>query len=121
MNEPTIRFPVVCPLCGAEAITEYPVADVASALLNRSVGLKLYTPCHDYRWTASQLELQQVREYMGAWLTTAPDAANSVDELVPRRLPVMSGQATSDDHGTRAAASSGPPAPCISSDDIKGY
>ena len=72
MNEPTIRFPVICPLCDAEAITEYPVADVASALLTRSTGFELYARCHDYHWTASQGELQQIREYMGAWLRAAP-------------------------------------------------
>jgi hypothetical protein len=77
MNEPTIRFPIICPLCGAEAINEHPVADVASALVARSVELKLYAPCHDYHWTASQCERQQVREYMGAWLKAAPSSEPS--------------------------------------------
>jgi hypothetical protein len=72
MNEPTIQFPVICPLCGAESLTEYKAADVASALLSRSAELKLYAPCHDYYWTASRGELRQVRQYMGAWLKAAP-------------------------------------------------
>ncbi len=77
MNEPIIQFPSTCPLCGTEAITEHPVADVANALLSRSVELKLYAPCHDYYWTASPWELQQIRQYMGAWMKpvteTEPD------------------------------------------------
>jgi hypothetical protein len=76
MNEPTIRFPIVCPLCGTEAMTEYPIADVANALLSRSTELKLHAPCHDYYWTASQAELQQVRQYMGAWLKTGPHSSS---------------------------------------------
>jgi hypothetical protein len=79
MSEPVIQFPVTCPLCGAEAMAEYPVADVANALLSRSAELELYAPCHDYHWTASQWELQQVRQYMGAWLKSAPaDSPSSV-------------------------------------------
>jgi hypothetical protein len=72
MNEPTIHFPVVCPKCGTEELGEYPVADVANALLVRSNSLQLYAPCHDYHWTASQGELQQARQYLGAWLTSLP-------------------------------------------------
>jgi len=74
MSEPMVQFPVTCPKCGTESIARYPVADVATALLSRSTPLKLYAPCHDYYWTASQWELQQVRQYMGAWLA-APQPA----------------------------------------------
>jgi hypothetical protein len=72
MNEPTLRFPIVCPLCGRETIGEYPVADVANALLTRGVELTLHAPCHGQRWTASRKELKQIRQYMGAWLQAAP-------------------------------------------------
>ena len=68
MNEPTIQFPQTCPKCGAEALGEYPVADVANALLDRTNSFQLYARCHDYYWTASQWELQQIRQYLGAWL-----------------------------------------------------
>jgi hypothetical protein len=67
MKEPTIHFPVTCPLCATEAITEYPVADVANALLSSGADLILYAPCHDYHWTANECERQQVRQYMGIW------------------------------------------------------
>jgi hypothetical protein len=68
MNEPTIQFPVTCPVCGTEALGEYSVADVADALISRSGPLQLRASCHNHRWTASKLELQQIREYLGAWL-----------------------------------------------------
>lgn len=75
MDEPTIRFPVTCPQCGREELAEFPIADVASALLLRRNTLHLYASCHDYYWAASQWELQQIREYLGApWLD-----ARSVD------------------------------------------
>jgi hypothetical protein len=69
MKEPTIRFPVTCPRCGSESLTELPIADVANALLVRGHILQLFVSCHEYSWAASQLELQQIREYLGApWL-----------------------------------------------------
>jgi hypothetical protein len=45
---------------------EYSIADVANALLSRGNSLHLYASCHDYYWSASQWELQQIREYLGA-------------------------------------------------------
>jgi hypothetical protein len=69
MDEPTIRFPVTCPQCGTEELGEYSIADVANALLSRGNSLHLHASCHDYYWAASQWELQQIREYLGApWL-----------------------------------------------------
>jgi hypothetical protein len=68
MNEPTIQFPVTCPLCGTEELAEHPVADVADALISRSRALQLHSRCHNHRWTAGKHELQQIREYLGVWL-----------------------------------------------------
>jgi len=28
MDEPTVKFPVICPLCGTEQLDEHPVADL---------------------------------------------------------------------------------------------
>lgn len=69
MNEPLVRFPVLCPTCGSEYLIAYPVADIASALIERR-GLRLYAQCHEFqKWTASELELEQIREYLGAaWI-----------------------------------------------------
>jgi hypothetical protein len=72
MKEPTIQFPVTCPLCRNEALGEYPVADVADALLARTKALQLRSRCHNQHWTADSDELDQIREYLGAWLTALP-------------------------------------------------
>jgi hypothetical protein len=70
MNEPTIRFPVTCPTCGSERLTEFPVSVVADALL-KGTSLCLLTTCHDQIWDASDGEMEQIREYLGAvWPTT---------------------------------------------------
>jgi hypothetical protein len=69
MDEPLMRFPVTCPECGAEALGEFPVAEVAVALMTKRKDLRLYAPCHGHRWSASPEELHQIREYLGApWL-----------------------------------------------------
>jgi hypothetical protein len=78
MNEPTIQFPVTCPECGREALNTRPVAIVANAILSRSDRLELYAPCHARRWTASREELEQIREYLGAWFASAPDHLGDV-------------------------------------------
>ena len=68
MDEPKIRFPVTCPECGNELLTEFPVSIVADALV-KGTKITLYAYCHDAIWDASELELEQIREYLGAvWL-----------------------------------------------------
>jgi hypothetical protein len=70
MNEPTIRFPVTCLRCGQEALTSFPVATVANALIQRKK-IRLYADCHEVAWYASSTEMEQIREYLGApWLDT---------------------------------------------------
>jgi hypothetical protein len=72
VDEPTIQFPVTCPICGTEALGEYSIAVVADALLVRTDPLLLRSQCHDQRWTATEHELGQIREYLGAWLKSLP-------------------------------------------------
>ena len=73
MDEPTVRFPVTCPECGRETLGVYPVADVASALLTKTEPLMLSVICHpELSWPASERELEQIREYLGAWLSALP-------------------------------------------------
>jgi hypothetical protein len=68
MNEPMIRFPVRCPQCGSEALTAFPVATVANALIQRN-RIRLHTDCHGIAWYANNTEMEQIREYLGApWL-----------------------------------------------------
>ena len=67
-NEPLVRIPVVCPQCGSELLTEYPVGMVADALI-KGEKISLYATCHDLIWNASPLEIEQLREYLGAvWI-----------------------------------------------------
>jgi len=65
MNHPTVRFPAACPKCGRERLTEFPVDEVADAL-QRGSDICLVATCHDVIWTATELELEQIREYFGA-------------------------------------------------------
>jgi hypothetical protein len=72
MNQPVMRFPVTCPECGAEALGEFPVAEVAIALMTKRNCLRLYAACHGHQWLASLIELQKIREYLGEpWLVGA--------------------------------------------------
>jgi hypothetical protein len=70
MNDPTIRFPVCCPQCGSEALAEYPITEVAVALI-ASNPLRLSAPCHGLSWDASPVELEQIREYLAASIVKA--------------------------------------------------
>jgi hypothetical protein len=63
MIEPTIRFPVACPKCGREQLTEFPINEVVDAL-NRGSDISLVATCHDVIWTATELELEQIHEYL---------------------------------------------------------
>jgi hypothetical protein len=66
--EPSVRFPVICPECRREVLATLPVAVVAGALI-RERGVRLYASCHDLYWDASSIEIEQLREYMGAmWI-----------------------------------------------------
>ena len=63
MIDPTVRFPVVCPKCGRERLTEFPINEVLHAF-NRGSEIILVATCHDVIWTATELELQQIYEYL---------------------------------------------------------
>ena len=63
MIEPTIKFPVVCPKCGREQLSELPIDEVVYAL-NRGTDICLVATCHDVIWTATEPELQQIHDYL---------------------------------------------------------
>ena len=73
MNHPTVRFPAACPKCGRERLTEFPVDEVADAL-QRGSDICLVATCHDVIWTATESELEQIHEYLGA-VHPGPDAS----------------------------------------------
>ena len=70
MNHPTVRFPAACPTCGRERLTEFPLDDVTD-VLQKGSDIYLVATCHDIIWTATELELEQIREYLGAVQTCA--------------------------------------------------
>jgi hypothetical protein len=65
MNHPTVRFPAACPKCGKERLAEFSLNEVADAL-ERGIDISLVATCHDVIWAATELELEQIREYIGA-------------------------------------------------------
>jgi hypothetical protein len=64
MSEASFRFPVTCPQCGTERLTEFD-ADVVTVALVRGSDICLVATCHDQMWNASELEVEQIREYLG--------------------------------------------------------
>jgi len=70
MKEPIVRFPVLCPRCGTESFAEVSVAFAAEALM-RNEAVQLRTVCHNLYWTASPMEMHQLREYMSAMYVDA--------------------------------------------------
>ena len=74
MNEPTIRFPVKCPECAQETLGEYPMAEVAAALVAPGEALRLHALCHNVQWSASAGELAQIRGYLRAWMKAQPSS-----------------------------------------------
>ena len=89
MSEPTVRFPVACPKCGRERLTEFPV-DVVADALQRGSDICLVATCHDVIWTATELELEQIHQYLEALHSVARN--NLQESLVPSHDKL--GQAT---------------------------
>src|SRR6266404_2300249 len=58
MDESEVRFPVSCPLCAQELLTQMPMTVIERAL---SVGaaIHLRATCHDVHWEATALEVEQ--------------------------------------------------------------
>jgi hypothetical protein len=68
-KEPAVRFPVNCPLCARSLLSELPVGVIAEALIVGS-SIRLYASCHNVYWDATDLEIEQIREYLGADVLT---------------------------------------------------
>jgi hypothetical protein len=75
MQEPTLKFPVTCPDCALESLSEIPIALIANALLTGK-SLRLHASCHDQYWTATFIERQQLRKSLGAMKIETPRAAS---------------------------------------------
>lgn len=82
MNELTVRFPATCPKCGRERLAEFPVDIIADAL-GRGSDICLVAMCHDVIWTATDLELEQIRQYLEA---AHPGTVGSYAGSIPEHL-----------------------------------
>jgi len=61
MPEPILKFPVTCPHCALESVSELSIALIANALLTGK-GIRLHSTCHDHYWTATFVEREQLRK-----------------------------------------------------------
>jgi hypothetical protein len=61
-----------------ERLTEMPI-DVVADALQRGLDICLVATCHDVIWNATELELEQIDEYLGAVLSAelAPEQYDS--------------------------------------------
>jgi len=65
VNGVPLRFPVTCPKCGRESLVEFPLVQIADAILNDR-RIRLTAPCHGESWNANEIEVQQICEYLDA-------------------------------------------------------
>jgi hypothetical protein len=70
MRKPTVKFPVVCRECQREVLTSLSIPVVADALICGKT-IRLHANCHDKWWDASPIEVEQIREYIGATVMAA--------------------------------------------------
>jgi len=66
MPEPTLKFPVTCPDCALESVSEIPIAVIANSLLTGK-SLRLYSYCHDRYWTATFVERERLRKSLAEY------------------------------------------------------
>jgi hypothetical protein len=77
MEQSYIRFPITCPRCGKESLTRFRAVIVTISLVEWHT-MRLYAPCHEVFWDASDLELEQIRAYLGAsWIGEKPNRASA--------------------------------------------
>jgi hypothetical protein len=60
-----LRFPVVCPTCGHETLFSAPARTIAEALSAKAQIALIADCCGMLQWFASELEIEQIREYAG--------------------------------------------------------
>jgi hypothetical protein len=65
MKDPEVLMPVQCPECREEWLEGFPLALVADALLSGS-RIRIRSRCHSTEWNAGAVEMEQIRQYLGA-------------------------------------------------------
>jgi len=59
-----VVFPVTCPQCNQESLSQLPAALIKGALLRERLILR--SRCHTVEWVASAQEIEQIKEYLWA-------------------------------------------------------
>jgi hypothetical protein len=59
-----VVFPITCPECNTESLSQLPAAMIKGALLRERLILR--SRCHPVEWVASAQEIEQIREYLWA-------------------------------------------------------
>ncbi len=67
---PTLRFPIVCPRCSTETLSELPLAVIKAALANGDKLRLRAGCCYEVTWDATEVEREQLLEY---WLSVTMD------------------------------------------------
>ncbi|GAC1503897.1 MAG: hypothetical protein NVS1B6_11580 [Steroidobacteraceae bacterium] len=63
--------------CGNESLAEFRAVIVTIAVVEWH-SMRLYSPCHEAFWYASDMELDQIGAYLGAsWVGASPNPAMS--------------------------------------------
>jgi hypothetical protein len=62
VTTPVLRIPTICPKCGVEGLVSLPVDRVAAGLMRGK--LKLRGACRHRSWEASEIEREQIRQYL---------------------------------------------------------
>ena len=63
MDDVYIKVPVVCPICQQESLIALRAEAIIDAL-DEEAPLRLIATCHDKGWYASEVETEQIRDYL---------------------------------------------------------
>jgi hypothetical protein len=82
--EPSMQFFVTCPECALESLSDIPIAVIADGLLTGK-SIRLHAGCHDIYWTATFVERERLRQFLGALQVHAEpqSASDSPDAMLP--------------------------------------
>jgi hypothetical protein len=65
MKDAEVLMPIKCPDCNEEWLEGFSVALAADALMSGR-RLRMRGRCHSKEWDATQIEMEQIRQYLGA-------------------------------------------------------
>jgi hypothetical protein len=90
MDEIYIKVPVVCPICRQESLIALRAEAIIEAL-DEEAPLRLVAACHDKGWYASEVETEQIRDYLlctmkfanpeGPWMKPEVSGGSRPDSL----------------------------------------